>query len=520
MTNNEVATVNERAVGLRQFLHRDHIKSQLEMALPKWLSVDRLLRIVFSSAVRNPRLLQCTQESILQSVMMCAQLGLEPILGRAYLIPYNNSKYLNGGWKKVMECQFQPGYQGLVDLARRSGTIQDVWGHVVHERDEFDLELGTNRRIHFKPCMKDEPGDAIGAFAIWALEGGLFHPEFMPVVEINKRRDRSQAWQNAQKKPDDKNAQDTPWIQWPDEMRLKTVVKHSSKLVPASIEFMEAVAVDDAAETGRRYVSPFMDAMNQIPEKTAADLEAEFNDLAGREVPAESREAFDQFLSDVAAKNGLSVQVAKADVMRENDFANLMAAFRKKSSISEPSASGTGGNAQGQGSGSEGPGSGGGDGSGTGGEVPENHPFARKNWIGKKKAGLKSYVDKHFGRLSEMTMEAFNELAEKWKTIYGEPFPYDPDGALINPQGQSGSPEGDGKGDPEKGGKSGSQQGESTEEILNSREAMELAQLARKYPASYSQVVQNRTPESIAQAKEWIQKIDEAVAFTGEQAQE
>ena len=513
---NELATVNERAVSLRGFLHSERIKDQLAMALPKWLSVDRLLRIVFSSAVRNPKLMQCTQESILQSVMMCAQLGLEPILGRAYLIPYNNSKYVNGGWKKVMECQFQPGYQGLVDLARRSGTIQDVWGHVVHEKDEFDLELGTSRKIHFRPCMKDDPGDAIGAFAIWALEGGLFHPEFMPLYEINKRRDRSQAWQNARKKPNDKNAQDTPWIQWPDEMRLKTVVKHSSKLVPASIEFMEAVAVDDATETGRRYVSPFMDAMNQIPEKTAADLEADFDNLAGREVPEENREAFDRFVADVAVKNGLSVQVAKADVIRENDFPNLIAAFRKKSSVSAPSAGGAGGNGQGQVSRSEDPGSGG---DSDGEELPDDHPFVRKNWIGKKKAGLKPHVEKNSGRLPEMDIESFKELAEKWKTIYGEPFPYDPDGVRIYPEGQAGSPDGDGKSGPEKVSGNGSQRSESIEDVLQSREATELANLARKYPNSYNQVVKNRTPESIAQAKEWIAKIDEAVAFTGEQAQ-
>lgn len=509
---NEVAKVNEKAVVLRQFLHNDRVKDQLAMALPKWLGADRLLRIVFSSAIRNPKLLECTQESILQSVMMCAQLGLEPILGRAYLIPYNNSKRINGKWVKVPECQFQPGYQGLVDLARRSGVIQDVWGHVVHEKDDFDIELGTDRRIHFKPCMKDDPGEAIGAFAIWALDGGLFHPEFMPIHEINKRRDRSQAWQYAKSNPGNKNAQDCPWVQWPDEMRLKTVIKHSSKLVPASIEFMEAVAVDDAAEAGRRYVSPFTDAMNQIPEKTAADFEAEFNDLAGRVVSENDRAAFDKFIADVADKNGLSVTVAKADVMRENDFDNLMAAFQKKNTVSAPSASGKGKNEQAQ---KKDPGkSGGGD-----GETSENHPFARKNWINKKAAGLKAYVDQHFGRLAEMSMDDFNEISKKWESLYEESFPYDPDGSPLAPETRKNESEGGDKDPGENVAGNGSHGAESTEDILNSREAMELAQLAKRYPTSYAQVVQNRVPDSIDQAKKWSQKIDEAVAFTGEQAQ-
>ena len=35
------------------------------------------------------------------------------------------------------------------------------------------------------------------------------------------------------------------WHEWPEEMNLKTVIKHSAKLVPASIEFMQAVQLDD-----------------------------------------------------------------------------------------------------------------------------------------------------------------------------------------------------------------------------------------------------------------------------------
>ena len=127
----DIAVQNQKAVALRDYMHGDGIKNQLASALPKWLSTDRLLRVVFTSVMKNPKLLECTRESILSSVMQCAQLGLEPILGRSYLIPYDNRKNINGTWVKVPECQMQIGYQGLVDLARRTDTIADVWGQNV-----------------------------------------------------------------------------------------------------------------------------------------------------------------------------------------------------------------------------------------------------------------------------------------------------------------------------------------------------------------------------------------------------
>ena len=78
----DLAVQNQKAVALRDYMHGDGIKNQLASALPKWLSTDRLLRIVFTSVMKNPKLLECTRESILSSVMQCAQVGLEPILGR------------------------------------------------------------------------------------------------------------------------------------------------------------------------------------------------------------------------------------------------------------------------------------------------------------------------------------------------------------------------------------------------------------------------------------------------------
>ena len=53
-------------------------KKDLAMALPKHLTVDRLLRVALTACNKTPKLLECTRESLLACVMDCASLGLEP----------------------------------------------------------------------------------------------------------------------------------------------------------------------------------------------------------------------------------------------------------------------------------------------------------------------------------------------------------------------------------------------------------------------------------------------------------
>ncbi|KKL68058.1 hypothetical protein LCGC14_2128800, partial [marine sediment metagenome] len=298
MTQN-LPAVQQKASDLRSYLGQDNVRKQFEMALPKWLSVDRLLRIIFSATIKNPRILDCTKESILRAVMQCAQTGLEPILGRAYLIPYHNSKKINDKWVKVWECEFQPGYQGLVDLARRSGEIKDVFAMVVYENDDFDMEYGTNRKLEHRPTIKGDPGEPIGAYAVWELKDGTKPFEFMPLHELYKRRDKSKAYQFAIKNPKNKNAQDCPWIQWPEEQMMKTVVKHSSKLKPASIEYMQAAELDNSAESGQRAIGFFDNPL--LPEPDVIKPTAEdFTRLVSEKIDYLPDPTLDKYLKEMA----------------------------------------------------------------------------------------------------------------------------------------------------------------------------------------------------------------------------
>lgn len=242
MNDKALTVVQKNAIEFREYINKPQIKNQLAAALPRWLSPDRMLRVLMTEMMKNPKLFDCTRESVLSAVIQCAQLGLEPVLGRAYLVPYKNI------------CQFIPGYQGLIDLARRSGTISDVYAEVVYDNDEFDLVLGSERKIHHRPYYlrgHEDHGLPIGAYCIWILKDGTQHPSYMPINQIYKRRDKSPAFKFGDSGDRNKGGgkKDSVWHVWEEEMIKKTVVKNSAKFVPASIEFMEAVQIDNEIES-------------------------------------------------------------------------------------------------------------------------------------------------------------------------------------------------------------------------------------------------------------------------------
>lgn len=84
----------------------DYVKSmekEIAKALPSVITPERFTRITLSALSSNPELQNTTPKSFLASMMISAQLGLEPNtpLGQAYLLPYRN--------KGILECQFQLG---------------------------------------------------------------------------------------------------------------------------------------------------------------------------------------------------------------------------------------------------------------------------------------------------------------------------------------------------------------------------------------------------------------------------
>jgi len=226
-----------RELTIKDYIYSPHTVKRLEAALPTFMKPDRFLRVFYTALNRNENLHKCTKESILSCMIQSAQLGLEPILGKAALIPYGT------------ECQFQPMYQGLIDLARRTGDIA-ITAHVVYENDDFDISYGTDEKLVHKPTIRGPRGDMLGAYTVWTYPSGPPTFLFMPEEEILDIRNKySKSYK----------ASDSMWQKRPGEAYKKTVIKNHSKLQPCSIEMDIAVHLDHLVDTGQSQSDYFLE---------------------------------------------------------------------------------------------------------------------------------------------------------------------------------------------------------------------------------------------------------------------
>ena len=210
---------------------QQYIKSmegEIRKALPAAITPERFTRIVLSAISANPQLADCTPKSFLAAMMACAQLGVEPNtpLGQAYLIPYRNHGKL--------ECQFQLGYKGLIDLAYRSGEVTSIQAQVVYANDEFEYEYGLEPKLKHKPALGDR-GEAVAVYAVFKTVSGGYGFQVMSMADIRKHAERySRAYASGS----------SPWSTNFEEMAKKTVLKSCLKYAPVKSEFQRGLAQD------------------------------------------------------------------------------------------------------------------------------------------------------------------------------------------------------------------------------------------------------------------------------------
>lgn len=223
-------------------------RGEIQKALPSVMTPDRFTRIVTTALSTTPKLAETTPSSFLGAMMTAAQLGLEPNtpLGQAYLLPFKN--------KGVLECQFQIGYKGMIDLAYRSGEISIIQAHEVRENDEFSYEYGLEPKLTHRPALRDR-GEPYCYYAMFRTKSGGFGFEVVGIEEIRAHAQRySQSY----------GSEFSPWTNNFDAMAKKTVLKSVLKYAPMKSDFVRAIAAND--ETIKNTLSADMsDVDNAIP---------------------------------------------------------------------------------------------------------------------------------------------------------------------------------------------------------------------------------------------------------------
>ncbi|MCR5440291.1 MAG: recombinase RecT [Selenomonas sp.] len=249
----KVATSNGGVSSIKQLVMQ--MKPQIEKALPSVLTGERFSRMVLTAMSTNPQLAECTPNSFLGAMMQAAQLGVEPNtpLGQAYLIPYRNHGQL--------ECQFQLGYKGLIDLAYRSGEITSISAHEVCENDDFEYELGLNEKLRHKPALTDR-GAVILYYAVFRTKAGGSGFAVMSVEDI---KNHSKKYSKAA------GSSYSPWSTNFDAMAKKTVIKQALKYAPIKTEFVRAVSTDETIKTN------IAEDMADEPDETVITVDSEEN---------------------------------------------------------------------------------------------------------------------------------------------------------------------------------------------------------------------------------------------------
>ena len=118
--NNSLAN-RQTKTGLAAYLTQDAVKKQIN-SIVGGKNGTRFISSIVSAVQTTPALQECTNPSILSAALLGEALNLSPSpqLGQFYMVPLDNKK------KGCKEAQFQLGYKGYIQLAKRSGVYKKI----------------------------------------------------------------------------------------------------------------------------------------------------------------------------------------------------------------------------------------------------------------------------------------------------------------------------------------------------------------------------------------------------------
>ena len=276
-------------------------KPQIEAALPKHMTPDRMARLAYTQLRVNPKLFACTFESFMGCIMGAAQLGLEPgVNGQCYLIPYEDRK------RGITVCTLVPGWKGLIDLVSRSARAS-AWTNAVRKGDTFTYRLGSSPRLEHEPGDEDT-GNFTHIYAVGWVKDAQW-----PILEVwsrakvlkhlhqyNKVGDRHYALAN------ENNLE-----MYGRKCALLQVIKY----LPTSIELRDAVTLDANALEGKQNltIDGVLTSGGLVPDgpdEQAVEAEGLMEQLAW---PADKRE---MFRNNYAAKIADGLAYLKSEIQR------------------------------------------------------------------------------------------------------------------------------------------------------------------------------------------------------------
>lgn len=257
----------------------ERMQVEYQRAMPKGAEATQLVRDALTCLRTIKKLAECDAASVLGSLMTCAQLGLRPgVLGQAWPLPFwdknagpvdERTKKPRGGYR----AQLIIGYQGLVELAHRSGRVASLIARPVYANDMFEVDYGLSDNLIHKPNMTGPRGEAVAYYSIVKFVNGGHAFYVMSHAEMLIYRDKHASAKSREGKIFG------PWKDHFEAMALKTCVRQLAKWMPKSAELASAIAADEGVRVD---LDPHMDAESSttyvegevVEDETAADEQA------------------------------------------------------------------------------------------------------------------------------------------------------------------------------------------------------------------------------------------------------
>jgi recombination protein RecT len=282
---------------------------QFAHALPAHIPLERFNRVVMTAIQNKPDLLKCTRQSLFNACMKAAQDGLLPDGREGAIVPFGENE---DGQKKSDQAMWMPMIAGIRKKARNSGELNDLYAHVVHVGDEFDIQLGDDPHVRHKPALNGgRTRQLVGAYSIAVFKDGTKSYEWMTIDEIEDVRKRYS------------RAKRGPWsdpISYP-EMCRKTVVRLHCKSLPMSTDLdtllhrdeqLYETAMQTAAERGKAVTSrqprSAMAALEQFGAGGGEPPEPADQESGGADNPGDPRPGDDTVIEHGTAAQGEDAQ--------------------------------------------------------------------------------------------------------------------------------------------------------------------------------------------------------------------
>lgn len=166
---------------LKSIMNAESVQQQFKNALGK--NAGTFVASVIDLYNGDTGLQQCQPKQVVMEALKAAVLHL-PInkaLGYAYVIPFKNTKKVNGQWVKVYEPVFQMGYKGYIQLAMRTGQYRTINADAVYEGELRKVNKLTGEIAFDGERTSDK---VVGYFCYFELLNGFSKTLYMTVDQM------------------------------------------------------------------------------------------------------------------------------------------------------------------------------------------------------------------------------------------------------------------------------------------------------------------------------------------------